>query len=122
MDLVTRLRYRSSTDVYPTDTALTLMSEAADMIIQLRGNLSLAEEGLANATQEIQRLQRALNFWLPGMPDRDLPPELETRLGDDIALLVGYDGEMEPEAEQRGWITLNAEPQTPPHAATHDGK
>lgn len=41
------------------------------------------------------------------MPDRKLPPELETRLGDDIMLLVGYDGEMEPEAEKLGWITLS---------------
>lgn len=65
--------------------------------------------------EEVQRLQRALNFWLPSMPDRELPPELEKRLGDDIMLLVGYDGEMEPEAEERGWITLNAEPQSEPH-------
>lgn len=40
MDLVTRLRYRSSTDVYPTDTALSLMAEAAIEIERLRKALS----------------------------------------------------------------------------------
>ncbi len=77
---------------------------------QLRGTLSLAEEGLANYAQEIQRLQKALNFWLPGISSEELPPDLQQRLEDDIYKLAGYQGPMEDTAENRGWITLNAEP------------
>jgi hypothetical protein len=87
--------------------------EDRQQLLQLRGNLSLAEEGLANAMQEIERLQRALNFWLPGMPAQiDETTELAQRLGDDIYLLAGHEGGLEASAEERGWITLSAQPVT----------
>lgn len=56
---------------------------------------------------EIQRLQRALAFWLPGVPDND--PEISDRAGDDAYLLCGYEGEQEPTAQQLGWIKLRKE-------------
>lgn len=92
------------------DNAIKLLAQIARLEHerdQLRGNLSLAEEGLANATQEIQRLQRALHFWLPHVP-ADGPEEIAKRCGDDAMLLVGFDptDPVELDAEARGWIEL----------------
>lgn len=57
-------------------------------VLQLRGNLSLAEEGLANAMQEIERLQgviatreealRALTRELPPLPGNEPNEQLVT--------------------------------------------
>lgn len=55
---------------------------------------------------EIERLQKALAFWLPHRPATELPKDLAERLEHDIALLVGYMGKMEPDAEELGWIDL----------------
>lgn len=85
-----------------------------------RSNLCLAEEGLANYAQEnqrleaeVQRLQRALAFWLPCVPAEG-PEEVLIRTGDDAMLLVGYDPtENEPTAEERGWISLAQHPRAP---------
>lgn len=53
---------------------------------------------------EVQRLQRALQFWLPGVPADD--DEIATRAGDDAMLLVGYQGDDDACAESLGWIRL----------------
>lgn len=39
---------------------------------------------------EIERLQKSLAFWMPGVPAPDHP--LHKRVADDAYLLVGYDG------------------------------
>lgn len=57
-----------------------------------------------NMHAEVQRLQRALAFWLPLVPADD--SEIEDRAGDDAMLLVGFDGPMHPCAEELGWIKL----------------
>ena len=55
---------------------------------------------------EVQRLQRALAFWLPGVPSSG--SGRATRCGNDAMLLVGYPRgmELEPGAEDLGWITF----------------
>lgn len=58
---------------------------------------------------QVQRLQRALSFWLPGMPERVEDQSLYNRLDADIGLLAGYEGDFEASAESLGWIKL-----TPP--------
>ena len=55
--------------------------------------------------EEVQRLQTALAFWLPGIKAGPAD-EIYTRQADDAFLLCGHDGN-EPSAEERGWITLN---------------
>ena len=62
---------------------------------------------------EVQRLQRALMFWLPLVPSSDSPAA--ERCGDDAMLLGGYDGPDEECAEALGWITFNyaSEPTAP---------
>jgi hypothetical protein len=104
-------RIRAGTAIGPAD-AEWLLGE----VEQLRGNLSLAEEGLAAATQEVQRLQHALSFWMPCVPD---PGEVMVgaceRLMDDAMLLAGHDGPDEKSAEALGWIKLQppaSEPRT----------
>jgi hypothetical protein len=54
---------------------------------------------------EIQRLQQALAFWLPGVPSSG--SGRATRCGNDAMLLVGYAGRMEPGADDLGWITFH---------------
>jgi hypothetical protein len=54
---------------------------------------------------EIDRLQRALAFWLPGVPNDD--SAAGKRCGDDAMLLVGFNGVFEPSAEDLGWIKLS---------------
>ncbi len=56
---------------------------------------------------EVERLQKALAFWLPHRPTHELPADLSERLEHDIYLLVGYMGKMETNAEERGWIRLS---------------
>lgn len=57
---------------------------------------------------EIQRLQKALNFWLPSVPVNG-PQEVVNRIAHDAHLLAGYNELEVPEeqdAEQLGWIKL----------------
>lgn len=57
--------------------------------------------------QEVQRLQRALAFWLPKMPESDaLCSRYGDRIVDDSFLLAGYYGPEEPGAEELGWVKL----------------
>ncbi len=58
----------------------------------------------ADLLAEIARLQAALNFWLPRVPEDD--PEIAERAGNDAFLLTCFDGPSEKSAEERGWITL----------------
>lgn len=53
-------------------------------------------------TDEIARLQDALFFWLPKIPD--VVNECTDRMADDAALLIGHKGRTDDSAEQRGWI------------------
>lgn len=67
---------------------------------------------------EIERLQRALHFWLPPVPAND--PEIAQRASNDAYLLIGFDPRhpAELDAEARGWITLRAPPQPDKHGLT----
>lgn len=57
---------------------------------------------IRDLNDEVQRLQRALAFWLPRVAAKD--SEANTRCGDDAFLLGGYEGPSEPCAEELGWI------------------
>jgi hypothetical protein len=61
---------------------------------------------------EVQRLQRALHFWLPTVPADD--PEIAERVSHDIDLLIGFDprNPVELDAEARGWTRLRHPPQS----------
>jgi len=89
-------------------------------IVQLTQELSLAEEGLANYAQETQELKRALNFWLPMIPE-DAPLDENaclSRIEQDARLLFKYDGESDEQcAAELGWISLHP-PQKVPHTDT----
>lgn len=61
---------------------------------------------------DIQRLQRALQFWLPGVPADD--DEIAERVGNDAMLLVGYQGDDDGCAESLGWIHLRTLSTHPP--------
>lgn len=61
------------------------------------------DAGTADA--EIQRLQRALAFWLPTVPEG--PAEIADRVANDAMLLCGYEGEAERSAEELGWLRLD---------------
>lgn len=58
---------------------------------------------------EVQRLQRALHFWLPGVPAND--PEIAERASSDAFLLVGFDPrhpvELDAEARGLGHVTIS---------------
>lgn len=51
-------------------------------IAQLRGNLSLAEDGLASATQELQRVYGLVNHWSGVAREKDLEIERLSKLLD----------------------------------------
>jgi hypothetical protein len=78
-------------------------------IAQLRQELSLAEEGLANYAQENQDLKRALNFWLPIIP-ADAPLEENpclSRIERDARLLFKFEGPSDEQcATELGWVSL----------------
>lgn len=61
-------------------------------------------EAVGELQAEVQRLQRALDFWMPQVPGND--PEIADRAGDDAYLLAGFEGPTEKSAEDLGWITL----------------
>jgi hypothetical protein len=70
MDLVTRLRYRSSTDLYPRDTALTLMTEAADEIERQRHDIEQLQKAASAEATEVEGLRMILRIiggkaWCP---------------------------------------------------------
>jgi hypothetical protein len=75
-------------------------------------NVAARNEEIEQLRAEVERLQRALRFWLPHVPAKG-SHEILIRTGDDAMLLTGYDptAPVELDAEARGWITLNAEPQ-----------
>lgn len=54
---------------------------------------------------EIARLQDALFFWLPNIPDGG-DKACTDRMADDAALLIGREGRIDDSAEQRGWVVL----------------
>jgi hypothetical protein len=106
------IQYAAS-DKFWTDLAVArnkTIGRLGEENAQLRGNLSLAEEGLANYQQETQELKRALNFWLPMIPD-DAPLDENaclSRIEQDARLLFKYDGEADEQcAAELGWISLH---------------
>lgn len=72
---------------------------------------ALAAE-LAERDAEVQRLQRALSFWHPGVPATG-PRTIHERAAADAWLLAGYDGPNEQSAMDLGWITLSNTLETP---------
>lgn len=69
----------------------------------------------AEADLEIARLQKALAFWLPGVPA--VAGERGERISEDSFLLSGYEGEQEVDAESLGWIELVERGVAPQEAA-----
>lgn len=61
--------------------------------------------------EEVQRLQCALHFWLPGVPATG-PDAYVERIAHDAYLLIGWEpeGDVEKTAEELGWITLQVHP------------
>jgi len=62
----------------------------------------------ADFLAEIQRLQKALNFWLPSVP-MDGDKSIIDRIAHDAQLLAGYNELEVPEekdAQTMGWIEL----------------
>lgn len=58
---------------------------------------------------EIERMQKALAFWMPDVPPEDHP--LYKRVANDLYLLVGCDGpNPEPSAFELGHVALAASP------------
>jgi len=57
---------------------------------------------------EIQRLQRALAFWLPQVPSED--HSLHARAAHDSFLLAGYYGPSEPSANELGHVAFTTAP------------
>jgi len=58
--------------------------------------------------RQVQRLQIALNFWMPGVPVDD--PEIAKRAAEDAHLLAGLDVPNERSAEEIGWLALRQPP------------
>lgn len=57
--------------------------------------------------EEVERLQKALAFWMPGVPDAN--HALHERVAHDAYLLAGYDGpNNEPSAFELGHVSLAA--------------
>jgi hypothetical protein len=54
---------------------------------------------------EVERLQIALDFWLPNIPATG-PEKLIKRMTHDAWLLAGLDGEKRQTAEDLGWAKL----------------
>jgi hypothetical protein len=73
-------------------TAINLLERpsVADEITQLRGNLSLAEEGLASAMQEIQRVYGLMNHWSGAAQEKDA--EIEQLTLENQRLQALFDG------------------------------
>lgn len=68
--------------------------------------MTSAYDDLRESQQEVQRLQRALAFWLPGVPV-DGDERIIDRIAHDAFLLTGYEPEEdEQDAEERGWVKL----------------
>ncbi len=84
-----------------------LPDDAAPTIVDPR-EIGIAIDVLCDQAQsmagEIARLQDALFFWLPNVPD--VESECADRIAHDAALLAGYDGLINDSAEQRGWAML----------------
>lgn len=87
----------------------------ADMqitIAGLRQGLEIHEAENKDLRELVDKLQRALAFWLPDVPADD--DEIADRAGEDSWLLVGNYGEPEPSAQELGWINLrNKHPACP---------
>jgi hypothetical protein len=67
----------------------------------------MTAQDVADLYAEIQRLQRALNFWMPCVPNPgEVPEGCCERLMDDSYLLAGFDGPTEKSAEELGWVKL----------------
>ena len=95
----------SQDDFEPVDESDT-PAELADAILAL---LAAAPTTQAAPQQqellaEIQRLQRALAFWLPQVPSEDHP--LQERIAHDAFLPAGYYGTDEPSAYELGHVAL----------------
>lgn len=72
---------------------------------------------LARALADLRRLQRALAFWLPVQNDA-MPAEMLDAIADDALLLMGLDSDYdEPDAFERGWVSVGARPDPQPAPA-----
>jgi chromosome segregation ATPase len=117
MDLITRLRYWS--DEY----GRTDCGEAADEIAQLRGSLSLAEEGLAKYAQENAQLKASngtlalqRDHWLAVARNKDKQVEKLREAIETHRQAIGNGGNM-VEADDELWAILQPEPQNGPISA-----
>ena len=78
---------------------------------RLHEALVRAEAQVREQDAEIQRLQAALSFWLPTVPDSEHPAH--ERIAADTALLYGCHAPVVDGAEDIGWITLQPVPSAP---------
>lgn len=86
--------------VQPTDPNVSVSAKSADEY----------EHELDELGEQCCRLQNALAFYMPNVPEIDHP--LHKRIAHDAYLLFGYDGNSgeEPSAQELGFISLNAQP------------
>ena len=79
-------------------------------ILKLAGYAKKIESLIAERDElahEIQKLQKALAFWLPNVPSKD--SKFAERCANDAYLLAGCEGEIEPSAQKLGWIKTQPE-------------
>lgn len=97
---------RASID-YARETMMPVFQDSnRPLEAMARGVVKLQAENKRQA-DEIERLQIALDFWLPSVPSDDA--EIAERAGNDAMLLTGLDVDTGMSAEELGWTVLRAE-------------
>jgi hypothetical protein len=89
----------------PKGEALSATKELIQALVAEIKRLTPIAEERDELVLEVARLQHALAFWLPHVPANDSPRA--KRCGDDALLLFGCDCQLEPGAEELGWITMH---------------
>jgi hypothetical protein len=96
------------------------LQQALEELAALRAAVpAIPDDEVQAMAEEIERLQKALAFWMPDVPPTDHP--LYKRVANDVYLLVGCDGPTtEPSAFELGHVLLAAiEANTP---AAHEAR
>ena len=116
-ELLAQLRRIGDVDENGEPSVELLAADELDRLSRIEDKYDNLCPVLNDLEAEVQRLQRALAFWLPGVPSSG--SGRATRCGNDAMLLVGYpEGmELEPGAEDLGWITFcYADEPSPPQS------
>lgn len=75
-----------------------------EQIDEDRASLQVAEDAAKELTAEIHRVQAALSFWLPRVPDFDGP--CADRIANDAYLLCGLETDETASAQDLGWVLV----------------